>query len=326
MLRLAWICALILTTLGGCSWFGGGQRPPAAANIERAEASSRGDQTPKAQAPVNADESNYAEAAVSDVGGALPPAMSEVPPAAEQAASAETSGPADAPVASDLQLASIGSVAFEQLKAKSRLSADFRSHSLVRCVAGRLISALPDDERLLDWEILVFDEPGVFAFALPGARIGVHSQLLEVARTEGELAGAISHVLGHLRAGHLAERLADAIPIEDAEVAVHVLGGTETAAASRKVYSMLGLGHRVGAVVAFSEAHEAQTDVAALEILLGAGYRLEDARAWWRAVGAAPSAQLWLTQHPSAGARLAALEAVSETEEVKPKIWCADAG
>lgn len=317
MLRLVGICALCLVMLSGCAWVGrllgvGGER---AAPVE-------------AQAPAPAQ-----EAPVDAVPPPAPPTAPEPstlkPAPQEPADSVSTSPPTAAPTASDISadpapdLAPIGAAAFEQMKAKSQLSADFRMHSLVRCVATRLISALPDEERLLDWEVLVFDEPGAFAFVLPGARIGVHAGLLAIARTESQLAGALSHLLAHQRLGHLGPRVAASMAFEDAEVAVHVLNGPSSPPSSRTIYGALGLGHRVGRVVPFSETQEEQTDLAALEILLGAGYRPDDARAWWRAL-VATNAPLWDAQHPGPAARLAAIEVVTGTENVQPKVWCAE--
>ena len=112
------------------------------------------------------------------------------------------------------------------------------------------------------------------------------------------------------------------MPIEDAEIAVHVLNGASGPPSSLTVYAALGLGHRVGRVEPFSDDHERATDLAALEILLGAGYRPEDARAWWSALSAA-NAPLWIAQHPAPAARLAAIEVVTGTDNVKPKAWCA---
>jgi len=319
MSRLFLIGLLCLTTLTGCGWVGRLWRAPDSAPAGQAERAGEAEVPVPAPAPAERPPRIEASEPIPPAvpGDPAKPAVStDAVEATEIADAAETSG------IRAQDLAPIGAAAFEQLKAKSQISADYRALSLVRCVASRLISAMPDEDRLQDWEVLVFDEPGVLAFALPGARIGVHADLLRIAITEGQLAGAISHALAHLRLGHLGQRLTAAISVEDAEVAVHVLGGTKTPAASAKAYSMLGLGHRVGTVVPYSDTHEAQTDIAALELLLGAGYRPEDARAWWRVLVAAPTAKMWLAQHPAPTARLRAIETVAGTENLKPKEWC----
>ncbi|KAI3890538.1 hypothetical protein MKW92_025314 [Papaver armeniacum] len=57
----------------------------------------------------------------------------------------------------------------------------------------------------LNWEILVVDEPIVNAFCSSGGKIVVFTGLLNVLRTDAEIATIIGHEVGHVVARHAAE-------------------------------------------------------------------------------------------------------------------------
>jgi|CXWL01.1.fsa_nt_gi predicted Zn-dependent protease len=205
------------------------------------------------------------------------------------------------------EIEAIGVVAFDQVKAKSRLNADYAVQSYVRCVADKLIAVMPEDYALQDWEILVFEEPGAFAFALPGARLGVHAELLRAAPSEAQLATALSHVLAHVQLEHFSGRVASAMNAEAAEVAAQVFRGSEGPGQSRTVYSMLGLGNRVGVAVPFSAGQEQATDALSVKWLQAAGYSAGQAKAFWEGWSkGGPERVAWLAQHPHSEARAAA--------------------
>ena len=52
------------------------------------------------------------------------------------------------------------------------------------------------------WEVVVFDDEQVNAFALPGGKIGVYTGLLNVAENQHQLAAVIGHEVGHVIAEH----------------------------------------------------------------------------------------------------------------------------
>lgn len=61
-----------------------------------------------------------------------------------------------------------------------------------------------DDKRI---ELVVVENNTLNAFAVPGGIIGVHTGLLNYAKTENQLAAVLSHELGHLSQRHYARRL-----------------------------------------------------------------------------------------------------------------------
>ncbi|MDR3394794.1 MAG: M48 family metalloprotease [Parasulfuritortus sp.] len=66
----------------------------------------------------------------------------------------------------------------------------------------RLVASSSAPYRQIDF--FVVQDPMINAFALPGGHIGINSGLLSATRTESELAGVLSHEIGHVVQNHMA--------------------------------------------------------------------------------------------------------------------------
>ena len=84
-------------------------------------------------------------------------------------------------------------------------------------------SEMPD----LPWTFTVLNDPLVNAFALPGGYVYVTRGLLALASDEAELAGVLSHEIGHVTARHSAQRYSSTVA---ANIGVQVLGVLSQAA------------------------------------------------------------------------------------------------
>ena len=96
--------------------------------------------------------------------------------------------------------------AWEQMLAQNPRSRDLTKRALVRCVAKNIIKQLDEPYRSSSWEIELFENPGVNAFAMPGGKLGVFSGLFEVAADQDELATVIGHEIAHVTKKHSYER------------------------------------------------------------------------------------------------------------------------
>ena len=90
----------------------------------------------------------------------------------------------------------MGIAAFASLKQQGELNQDPAINEYVKCVVIAILEVIPpeygpDDGR---WEVLVFEDSTPNAFALPGGKIGVHTGMLDVATTAGQLAAVLAHV------------------------------------------------------------------------------------------------------------------------------------
>ena len=103
---------------------------------------------------------------------------------------------------SDAQLAAMGEQAFTGMKSELKVSNKRVENTLVQCIAGHIAKQVPTSVFAGDWEVVVFDDPQVNAFALPGGKIGVYTGLLDVAQNQHQIAAVIGHEVAHVIARH----------------------------------------------------------------------------------------------------------------------------
>jgi len=208
----------------------------------------------------------------------------------------------------DSQLAEMGAAAFNDLKTKTQLSSVPTTNGYVRCVADSVTRVLtPAESQVRAWEVVVFASKQVNAFALPGGKIGVYTGLLEVAKTQDQLAAVIGHEIAHVLARHSNERVSTAYT---AQAALTVVG--ESGAVSAPVMAALGLGTQVGILLPFSRTQETEADLLGLDLMARAGFDPRQAVVLWQNMGAARSSGAppeFLSTHPSDVARITKLNA-----------------
>ena len=61
----------------------------------------------------------------------------------------------------------------------------------------------------LEWEIIVIQRPDPNAMVVPGGKIVVHSGLLDIMRSDDEIAAVLGHEAAHVLARHVVSRLPD---------------------------------------------------------------------------------------------------------------------
>jgi len=96
--------------------------------------------------------------------------------------------------------------AWEQMKTSLPISRDLSKRTQINCIAKKIIRQLDEPLADEDWEIEVFDNPGVNAFAMPGGKLGVYTGLFAVASSQDELATVIGHEIAHVTNKHSYER------------------------------------------------------------------------------------------------------------------------
>jgi predicted Zn-dependent protease len=226
-------------------------------------------------------------------------------------ATALLAGCAQAPVTGRQQLMLIsddranelGDEAWKQIQSEMKTSSDAAAQAQVKEI-GRKLVAVSGAEGL-DWEFQLFDEPTPNAFALPGGKIGVNSGMLDVARTQAQLAAVLAHEVGHVVARHPSELMSQNAAIQ---TALGTAGVTEGA-----VGELVQLVTGVGAL-SFSRSAESEADRIGLEYMAQAGYDPRAAIELWQNMQAATaesgSPPEFLSTHPNPANRIAAIEAV----------------
>ena len=102
----------------------------------------------------------------------------------------------------DDKLNSMGLQAFADLKKEKPISQDVKENTFVRCVANAITHEVGGN-----WEVIVFEDKSLNAFALPGSKIGVHTGLIDLVDNQHQLAAVIGHEIGHVLARHSNERM-----------------------------------------------------------------------------------------------------------------------
>lgn len=99
----------------------------------------------------------------------------------------------------------------------------------ISSIGDRLVAANNLDRNPYRYNFTVVDAKMVNAFALPAGTIFVTAPLIKMAKSEAELAGVIGHEIGHVKARHTAERMAQAKKEQDKSLlfgaAGAILGG-----------------------------------------------------------------------------------------------------
>jgi hypothetical protein len=141
----------------------------------------------------------------------------------------------------DDQVAQMGITAYQQLKGSTPVSRDAALNQYVSCVAESLTGALPDGSAAQDWEVSVFAEDQINAFALPGGKIGVYRGLLSVAENQDQLATVIAHEIAHVLSRHSNERISTQYATSTGLELASVLAGQSTPA-KQTLLGLLGVG------------------------------------------------------------------------------------
>jgi predicted Zn-dependent protease len=205
----------------------------------------------------------------------------------------------------DSQMNSLGSQSFSEMKSKTPIEKDPKINAYVRCVANAIIEQAQDSTGVHEWEIVVFKENTINAFALPGGKIGVYTGILPVAKTPDQLAAVLGHEVGHVIARHGNERVSQGMLAQGA------LAIAQSKGASTATMAALGLGAQFGVILPFSRAHESEADKIGLELMSNAGFNPREAVELWKNMSAATGGKQppqWMSTHPSHETRIKDLE------------------
>lgn len=204
---------------------------------------------------------------------------------------------------SSSEVAQMGAAAFAEMRDQQPLITSGPVAAYVQCVADPMIRGVGGE-----WEVVVFDDDQVNAFALPGNKIGIYRGLLGVAENQHQLAAVVGHEIAHVLADHGNERVSTQFATQAGlELAGAVASGT---AHGNQVMAALGLGAQVGVLLPFSRAQETEADIMGLQIMADAGFDPRESIDLWRNMDAAAGGGRppdFLSTHPGPSARMRVL-------------------
>ncbi|MBI3886824.1 MAG: M48 family metallopeptidase [Opitutae bacterium] len=213
---------------------------------------------------------------------------------------------------SPAQESEMGAAAFAELRTKEKVSHDPEANARVQRVGARIAEAVGDQLPSAKWEFVVFDAPKTInAFALPGGKVGVYTGLLNLAKSDDELAIVMGHEIGHVTARHGAERMTEAMGIGLGAFVVDLATQNKTNNTRNAWlvgYGVLGL----GGALKFSREHESEADHIGIRYAAKAGYNPMAAITFWQKMdkeskgGKLPE---FLSTHPANDTRIEQLRA-----------------
>jgi Zn-dependent protease with chaperone function len=206
--------------------------------------------------------------------------------------------------------AQVGSFAFDGLARSGGVVATGTASDAVQAIGARLARAAPESPYA--FRFVVVRDPSVNAFAAPGGLIVVDTGLLAAAASPDEAAGVLAHEMTHVLRRHTLRQIA----FRSGMIAsVRLLFGAPEGAAEILSDSALDL-----TTLRFSREQELEADRGALELLARAHLRQDGLGRFLERLereGDGPPA--WLSSHPAAGERAAALAAALAPAQAPPR-------
>lgn len=120
----------------------------------------------------------------------------------------------------------------------------------------------------LPWTFTVLNDTQVNAFALPGGYVYITRGLLALVSDEAEMAGVLSHEIGHVTARHTAQRYSSTVA---ANLGIQVLGVLTNAAGLPGAENLAAVGAEL-ALKSYSRDQELESDSLGVRYMTRAGY------------------------------------------------------
>ena len=208
----------------------------------------------------------------------------------------------------DSQMNAMGNQAFEEMQQKTPRETDPKLTAYVSCVAKAVTSELSDNGGA--WDVVLFKDDAVNAFALPGGHIGVYTGLLKAAKNQDQLATVLGHEVAHVVARHGNERLTTQLATEGVVLAAGVALAGQNDSKRTQTLALLGLGAQVGVLLPFSRVQESEADRIGLTMMARAGFDPRESVKLWEnmsQIGGAGPPQ-FLSTHPANATRIKDLQ------------------
>ena len=215
--------------------------------------------------------------------------------------------------ASSAQLEQASEQQFAEMRQELKVSTNAGDKAYVQCVADALVAQLDEPYASIGWDLELFDEEQVNAFAMPGGKIGVYTGLFKAAQTPDQLAAVMGHEIAHVTRGHSMKRANSSQAAN-----IGILVGAIASETVRQNAGLIVLGAQLGLLLPYGRYQESEADVVGLDYMAKAGFDPEASVQLWRNMAAENGAGMpeFLSTHSSSDRRIADLTA--EIETVRP--------
>jgi predicted Zn-dependent protease len=189
---------------------------------------------------------------------------------------------------------------FESMRTQTMIETDWKVRSYIICVAEAIIAELDEPYTSMEWEIEIFDNDQVNAFAMPGGKIGVFTGILQVAENQDQLGAVLGHEVAHVTEQHSLERANRDIGTQiGVRAGGAILGGGS-------IGDLVQMGAQYGLSLPYGRKQESEADTVGLVFSADAGFDPRESVKLWKNMaekntGAPPQ---FLSTHPSSSTRI----------------------
>ena len=170
---------------------------------------------------------------------------------------------------------------FDKIKSKKKISTNAAHKAQLQRVAARLKPVI--DIPNAQWEFVVFEDETPNAFALPGGKVGVHSGLFQITRSDAGLAAVIGHEIAHVVLNHSQQRVNQATGLAIGTVVLDQI--LSSRGADRRDRAAVATGAAaagtLGVILPYSRKAELDSDKLGALYMARAGYDPRDAVDLW---------------------------------------------
>jgi Zn-dependent protease with chaperone function len=164
----------------------------------------------------------------------------------------------------------MGEKVSKEAEAKLQILNDRQANAYINDLGKRLASHAPNHPEQYPFQFKVVNDKSINAFALPGGFVYVNRGAIEAASNEAELAGVISHEIGHVVLRHGTNQVSKAYALQ---VPLGILGGALGNNSIGAVAAQLGIGFTANSIILkYSRDAESQADLIGTQILYDSGY------------------------------------------------------
>lgn len=226
---------------------------------------------------------------------------------------------------SDEEINAEAEKAYNEVKAKSKISTNKNWNAMVQRVANRIAMASKENFK---WETIIIESPEINAWCMPGGKMAVYTGIMPILKNEAALAAVMGHEVSHATLRHGKKGYARAV----GQNIIGAIVGTATAAGGQllcKTQTCKNLTSLAGVATGFamtffdrkfSRKDETSADKEGQLLMAKAGYDPSEAPVLWDRMknsheGAGPPE--FLSTHPSEENRKEALNSwMSEAKKV----------
>lgn len=211
---------------------------------------------------------------------------------------------------------------YQDFLKENKLSEDLEGSRRVKEVGQRIAAAVESylksqgkGELVQDyrWEFNYVQSRELNAWCMPGGKVVVYEGIMPVCQNEDGLAVVMGHEIAHAVARHGNERMSQQLVVQAGSAAAAYALKNKPEQTQALLGAAIGLGANYGVMLPFSRKHELEADRLGLIFMTIAGYRPEEAVAFWErmaAVNAGSKPSEFMSTHPSDERRIAQIQAL----------------